>query len=197
MHRAAFVAALASSVCLALVFDAPSGAQIHRVTDEVRRADLARKSAHHRLLMVPMRDGVRLATEVYVRMNTEIDVADARQTLLDAINRGRTARGAQPLSADENLERAATDAAAAYFENPTQSQQDTVDDASASLRRFAIAYSRIGGVMAVVADVSEAGALEPVLDAGIRFVGIGVAQGTRPDTGANAIAVVIVMAWPR
>ena len=109
----------------------------------------------------------------------------------------RRARGAPDVSLEDPLSEAAQSAAEEFFADPSLSQQDTVDDASASLRRFAIAYSRIGGVMAVVADVSEAGALEPVLDAGIRFVGIGVAQGTRPDTGANAIAVVIVMAWPR
>ena len=51
--------------------------------------------------------------------------------------------------------------------------------------------------MAVVSEVREAGALEPTLDPGIRYLGIGVAQGTRDDTGPNAIAVVIVMAWPR
>ena len=84
-----------------------------------------------------------------------------------------------------------------FFADPDLSQQDVVDDASASLRRFAIAYHRIGGVMAVVSEVREAGALEPTLDPGIRYLGIGVAQGTRPDTGTNAIAVVIVMAWPR
>ncbi|MCZ7677294.1 MAG: hypothetical protein M5U28_00335 [Sandaracinaceae bacterium] len=51
--------------------------------------------------------------------------------------------------------------------------------------------------MAIVASVDEAGALEPALDPDVRAAGIGVAQGTRPDTGPNAIAVVIVLAWPR
>ena len=41
-------------------------AQIHRVTDEVRRADLEKKAEVERMVMVPMRDGVRLATEIYV-----------------------------------------------------------------------------------------------------------------------------------
>lgn len=165
------------------------------------RANVLHRSVTHvGIGVVEEQEGSRrafLATEVYVRMNTEIDVADARQTLLDAINRGRTARGAEPLSADENLERAATDAAAAYFENPTQSQQDTVDDASASLRRFSMMFSRIGGLMTVVGDVQEATRLEPTFDPDVRYVGIGVAQGDRPDAPPNSIGVVILLGWPR
>ena len=113
------------------------------------------------------------------------------------INHSRSARGAPPLEAHDHLGEAAQQAVDAYFADPQLSQQDAVDDASASLRRFAIAYRRIGGVMAIVGDVSEAAALEPTLDAEVRYVGVGVAQGTRPDTGPNAIAVVIIMGWPR
>ncbi len=40
-------------------------AQIHRTPDPVRRADLDRKAEIDRMVMVPMRDGVRLATEIY------------------------------------------------------------------------------------------------------------------------------------
>jgi putative CocE/NonD family hydrolase len=41
-------------------------AQIHLVPDDVRRQALAAESRIERMLMVPMRDGVRLATRVYV-----------------------------------------------------------------------------------------------------------------------------------
>ena len=41
-------------------------AQIHLVSDEVRRAALAREAIVERMLMAPMRDGVRLATRVYL-----------------------------------------------------------------------------------------------------------------------------------
>ena len=53
-------------VALALLVGSPLGGQIHRVSDSVRASDLARVADHHPMLMVPMRDGVRLATEVYV-----------------------------------------------------------------------------------------------------------------------------------
>ena len=43
-----------------------ASAQIHLVTDEVRRAELEELARVERMVMVPMRDGVRLATEIYI-----------------------------------------------------------------------------------------------------------------------------------
>lgn len=138
-----------------------------------------------------------LATEVFVRMNRAQDLSDAASRLVAMINEGRRARGADPLEADPNLMEAAGEAAEAYFANPEQSRQDTVDDASAGLREFAIAFSRVGGLMTVVNTIEEASRLEPTFDPEIAYVGIGVSQGTRPDTPPNSIAVVILLAWPR
>lgn len=177
--------------------------EIHRglLESPGHRANLVNPDVTHvGIGVVAEPEGSRTAfvvTEVFIRQAERVDLSAAPQQLLERINHARRARGAPDVSLEDPMSEAAQSAAEEFFADPSLSQQDTVDDASAALRRFAIAYSRIGGVMAVVADVSEAGALEPVLDADIRFVGIGVAQGTRPDTGANAIAVVIVMAWPR
>ncbi len=53
-------------VTLALgLFASSASAQIHRTPDPVRRADLHRLAEVDRMVMVPMRDGVRLATEIY------------------------------------------------------------------------------------------------------------------------------------
>ena len=58
---------LASMALLISLFAAgESAAQIHRVTDEVRRADLERLARVEQMVMVPMRDGVRLASELYI-----------------------------------------------------------------------------------------------------------------------------------
>ncbi|MFO0335839.1 MAG: CocE/NonD family hydrolase [Pseudomonadota bacterium] len=51
---------------LALLAAAAAPAQIHLLTDEERRAALSREATIERMLMVPMRDGVRLATRVYL-----------------------------------------------------------------------------------------------------------------------------------
>ena len=49
-----------------LILATPVLAQIHRVSDEVRQADLEREAEVLRLVRVPMRDGVHLATEIYL-----------------------------------------------------------------------------------------------------------------------------------
>jgi uncharacterized protein YkwD len=180
-----------------------SAAEIHRglLESPGHRANLVNPDVTHvGIGVVAEREGGRtayVATQVFVRMVPEIDVAAAPGQLLASINRARQARGAPALDADPNLERAARDAAVAFFADPTKTQQDIVDNASAGLRRFAIQFRRIGGVMAVVNDLSEAAALEPTLDREVRYVGIGVAQGTRPDTVPNAVAVVIMLGWAR
>lgn len=58
-------AALVVVVLAALLLTTAAWGQIHRTSDAVRRADLARLADHERMIMVAMRDGVRLATEVY------------------------------------------------------------------------------------------------------------------------------------
>lgn len=138
-----------------------------------------------------------VATEVFLRMNREVDLDGAVARLLEQINRNRRRRGASPIEIDTNLENAAQRGADQYMSEADLSQQDVVDDASASLRRFSIAFSRVGGLMVVVSDIDEAGSLEPTFDPDLRYVGIGVAQGSRPDTPSNSIAVVIMLAWPR
>lgn len=138
-----------------------------------------------------------IATEVFLRFAQPIDVSTAPQTVLDAINHARTARGAQAVSMEPNLQAAADQAARDFFTNPTMTTQDAVDQASTAMRRFSLAFRRLGGVMAVVTVLDEATELEPSFEADVNYVGIGVAQGTRPDTGENAIAVVIMLGWAR
>lgn len=138
-----------------------------------------------------------IATEVFLRFAQPIDVPAAPAEVLAAINRARTARGASALETEENLRTAAQAAADAFFAEPTLTQSDAVDRASASLRRFSMLFRRVGGVMAVVTTLDEASTLEPTFEGDLSYVGIGVAQGTRPDTGENAIAVVIMLGWAR
>jgi uncharacterized protein YkwD len=138
-----------------------------------------------------------IATEVFLRFAQPIDVSGAPQTVLEAINHARTARGARALTMEPNLQSAADAAAREYFSTPSMTTQDTVDHASTAMRRFSLAFRRIGGVMAVVTVLDEATELEPSFEADVDYVGIGVAQGTRPDTGENAIAVVIMLGWAR
>lgn len=177
--------------------------EIHRglLQSPGHRANLLNPDVTHvGIGVVAEREGTRtayLATQVFVRMGREIDVGAAPDRLFRAIQEGRSARGAPPVEVDPNLAKAAQDAAKRYFAEPRLRQQDAVDDATGSLRRFGIAFRRVGGVMVVVTTLEEAMRLEPTFDPEVRYVGIGVAQGVRPDSAPNAIAVVILLAWPR
>lgn len=180
-----------------------SAAEIHRglLDSPGHRANLIHPSATHvGIGVVGEEENGRtafLVTQVFIQLAPAIDTAAAPGRVLERLNRARAARGAPELTQDANLARVAQEAAEAFFANPTQTQQDTLDQASAGLRRFGIQYRRVGGVMAVVTSLDEATQLEPALDETVRRCGIGVAQGTRPDTDANAIAVVIVLGWER
>ncbi len=63
-HIRTVIRLLPVAVSLALATP-PILGQIHRTPDPVRRADLHRLAEVDRMVMVPMRDGVRLATEIY------------------------------------------------------------------------------------------------------------------------------------
>ena len=138
-----------------------------------------------------------IATQLFMRFALPIDVAAAPAEVLAAIGRARAARGAPALQSDENLRAAAQRAAEGFFLDPSLSQSDVVDRAGAGLGGFAMMFRRLGGVMAVVATLDEASTLEPTFEDDVSYVGIGVAQGSRPDTGENAIAVVILLGWAR
>ncbi|MFO0712973.1 MAG: CAP domain-containing protein [Sandaracinus sp.] len=180
-----------------------SAAEIHRglLGSPGHRANLINPDVNTVGLgvVIDEEDGRRayIATQLFLRFAREIDTSAAPAHLLEMMNRARSARGARPLETEPNLQNAAQEAASAYFSDPTLTTQSTVDRASASMRRYAIAFRRIGGVMAVVSDVEEAGQLEPTLTDDVDYVGIGVAQGTRPDSEPNAISVVIMLGWAR
>jgi putative CocE/NonD family hydrolase len=54
---------------LAIAVLGPAAAQIHLVSDTVRRTALEEEARIERMVMVPMRDGVRLASRIYVPRN--------------------------------------------------------------------------------------------------------------------------------
>ncbi len=196
-------AGFASGLMLENVGRGYSAGELHRglMDSPGHRANiLDSRVTHLGISVVAIPDGSRtayLVTEIFTQMTAAIDVSGAPEQLLTAINEGRRARRASAVVSDELLARAAQEAAEAYFADPEMSEQDATDQASAALRRFAIAYRRVGALMTVVSRVEDAGRLEPTFDPDVTTLGIGVAQGNRPDLAPNSIAVVIVLGWPR
>jgi len=196
-------AGLASGLMLENVGRGYSASELHRglMDSPGHRANIVdARVTHLGIAVVAVPDGDRtafLVTQVFTQMIGRVDTAAAPAQLVQAINEGRRARRTAAVASDELLAQAAQEAAEAYFADPTLTEQDVTDRASAALRRFAIAYRRVGALMTIVTRIEDAGRLEPTFDPDVTTLGIGVAQGTRPGQPPNAIVVVIVLGWPR
>lgn len=137
------------------------------------------------------------ATQLYVRLAPPIELEVADRDLLRLINNGRKARGTAPLQADPNLQEAGQAALKAFFEDPSIEERDAVEIGVAKMREFSIAYEQISGVMLVATTLREAARLEPTFRSDMRFAGIALARGDRPDVAPNATAILILLAAPR
>jgi uncharacterized protein YkwD len=138
-----------------------------------------------------------LVTQDFVAVATAIDTVAAAQSLLRAVNLARRGRGLAPLDERPTLTTAAREAAAAFFREPSRTQQQALQDASARVQREGLLYRRISVAAAFGPRIDGAERLEPLLDDASRFIGVGVAQGDRPDSPANSVFVVYVLAVPR
>jgi uncharacterized protein YkwD len=193
-------AGIRSGLLLENVGQGPSASAIHRgfMASPGHRENLLNPDVTHLGVgVVETTDGGRPAyvvTEMFIRVAAEIDPAQAAATLLSRVNEARRARGATPLEVARGLEDAAERAARRYFDEPSRTQQELVDAASAEVRGD---YRRVGGLMALTTRLDEATSLEPLLDPSLRYVGVGVAQGDRPGRPPKSLAIVFLMAWPR
>lgn len=138
-----------------------------------------------------------LVTQDFVAVATAIDPAGAAQSLLRAINLARRGRGLSPLEERPILTTAAREAAAGFFRDPSRTQQQSLQDASTRVQREGLLYRRISLAAAFGPRIDGAERLEPLLDEASRFIGVGVAQGDRPDAPPNSVFVVYVLAVPR
>lgn len=141
--------------------------------------------------------GGLVVTQDFIQVAPPIDVATAPAALLERINDNRRRRNTPALSAPEELQTAARDAANAFFTRERPSQQSVVDAANRAVSRYALRYRRISVLATQVTQLFQASGLEPLLDPEVRFIGIGVSQGSRPDTPPSAVFVVFILGYPR
>lgn len=176
-----------------------SAETIHRdlMESPAHRANITNPDITHVGLGVQRRSGSFVVTQVFVRMNRKVDVQAAENRLHQLINSTRQSRDAGALTHDKHLRSAAQWAAEEFFRDDTVEQDEVVNLATRRLRRFALKYKKVAGLVAVVNRVEEAANFEPTLDPEVTMIGVGVTQGTRRDTVANAVVVVIMFAWPR
>jgi hypothetical protein len=144
------------------------------------------------------REGERaayLATEVFVRLATPIDVDDAPDELIERLNTARAKRKSRPLKVDAALSELCAAGAADFFASAGATQKAIVEGLSSKAGSRARGYTRLSSVMVLVDSLDEAAGLDALLDPAARAVGIGVAQGSRADTVENAIALVAILAY--
>lgn len=140
--------------------------------------------------------GALVVTENFIEVASAIDLNAAPGFLLERINDVRTRRGVPALVARPQLAEVAAATARAFFEG-NASQQQVVDRANRQVSRFGLIFRRVGVLATLVTRLEDASMLEPLMDPAIGAVGIGVAQGSRPDTPPNAVFVVFVVGYPR
>ena len=69
MHKHDYFIARVALLGVSIAVFGSAHAQIHLVSDEVRRAALEGEARIERMIMVPMQDGTRLASRIYIPKN--------------------------------------------------------------------------------------------------------------------------------
>ena len=138
-----------------------------------------------------------LVTELFVQEAALLGaraLAAAPGRILEAHN---AARGTRLLRESSRLEALAARAAARIFEEPTREVDAILDETLNGGPSLARELASQQVIFVAVGSVEAAFALTDVLTTSATIVGIGVAQGNRPDQPPNSVAVVVLLGWPR
>lgn len=137
-----------------------------------------------------------VATEDFIEVAGAIDLNAAPGTILSRINRTRAQRNLPVLATRPQLVELAQSTARRFFEGRA-TQREVLDAVNSQTSRLGLLFRRVVALATLVPRLDDATGLEPLLDAEVSAVGVGVAQGTRSDTQPNAIFVVYVLAYSR
>jgi hypothetical protein len=146
-----------------------------------------------------------LATEEFGGVPKTIDLRPAPAEIIRLINARRSELGARKLEVDSFLTESAQKGAALFFQEPYQTQQQVVEGVNTAIARppggraspVARRIRAAQSFLVPAITLQQAVKLEPLYDPAARYIGVAVSQGTRPETGPNTIAVLMVVGWPR
>jgi uncharacterized protein YkwD len=147
-----------------------------------------------------------VATEEFAGVSKPLDVATAPDELLRIVNDRRSAAGAQRLEPDAFLTEAARSGVTLYFQDPPQPQSQILQKVTSEISRPSAGISspiaaRMRAtksfLLPVISMDHAAKSIDQLFDPTIRYIGIGVARGTRPETGPDTTGVLVVLGWPR
>ncbi len=164
------------------------------------RANILNAAATHVGVGAAVEDGPNralLVTEDFIAIAPDVDVTTAPDTVLDAINQRRRRHGVPELGTRGLLQAVAQASAEAYFAPDHPTQEAVLEEATAQLAHAGLLFRRVEAAAALSDCLSPPQDLAPMLDPEMASVGIGVAQGDRPDAPPRSIFMVYVFAVPR
>jgi uncharacterized protein YkwD len=142
----------------------------------------------------PSSGGGLIVTENFAAVAVPINVAAAPPRVLEAINRARAARGLPALPNDATLSTLAQRSAARFFQGRPTAEEVTAR-LNTDFARESKGFRRARVIATVVARPDDAVSPDDaaLFDRAASAVGVGIAQGTRPDVGTNALFVVLLV----
>jgi uncharacterized protein YkwD len=133
-----------------------------------------------------------LVTEVFTRDTPKLG-DDAADDLVDQINEKRKKLGRSTLKRDDTLTELAASTAGRYFVSPPPADQSLMQSVREELTHAKLPARSVGAVLTVASSLEELSELDAVLEPGLKLIGVGLSQGTRPDTPSNALCAVFLL----
>jgi hypothetical protein len=136
---------------------------------------------------------VYLATQLFIRVTPKLQ-AHAAGALLDAINRARVEHGRRQLRSDADLSRIAERAANSCFAGDASSDAAVMEDVRDGLAKLGTRKAPVSALLSVASSLSDLSGIAALLEPSVTSIGIGLAQGQRPDTPPDSLCAVLLLA---
>jgi uncharacterized protein YkwD len=133
-----------------------------------------------------------LVTEVFTLVTPKLN-RDAAEQLRARINAQRKQRKLSALDDDAGLRSLANRAAASFFAPPLSSERAVLDRLQNELQHSQLAAGGVTVGLMITGDLNEVSQRDLVLTPAARRIGLGIAQGSRPDKPDDVLCVVLLL----
>jgi uncharacterized protein YkwD len=134
--------------------------------------------------------------QMFYRVMPKVDLAAARKEAMTAVLAGRKGAGGEKLELDDQLADIAQWYATALAAGK-EGREALAQKASDKLDKLGDRYGAVVSVVQVVGDPAQSREVGKALDADVRYLGVGLAQGDNDSLGEDALYVVVLAARPR
>jgi hypothetical protein len=135
---------------------------------------------------------VYLVTQLFTRVTPKLQPhADA--ALLGAINRARRQAGRRELQSDPSLSRVAARAADSCFARQA-GDAAVMEQVRSGLVELGASKAPVSALLSLASSLAELSEIAALLEPSVSRIGIGLAQGERPDTPPDTLCAVLLLA---